>query len=132
MATNLDIITTAYRITSLINENEAPAAEIAAEGLEAMNDLLAAWNKKGIELGYFPQTNLAATSPLQDADLRGVKYGLAVELAGRKSITLKDETRFVAKDSLNDLAKGTAEMMENSFDHLPLGRRRRGFNITNG
>lgn len=131
MATNLDIITTAYRITNLINENEPPSSEIAAEGLEAMNDLLAAWDVTGIELGYFPQTNLAATSPLQDSDLMGVKYNLAVVLAGRKSIPLSGETLAVASAALKLLSKTTVEMFENSFDHMPSGRQRT-FNITDG
>lgn len=131
MATNLDIITTAYRITGLLNENEAPSSELAAEGLEAMNDLLAAWDADGVELGYFPQTNLAATSPLKDSDLMGVKYSLAVVLAGRKNIPLSNETLAVATAARKMLFKSTTEMFENSFDHMPSGRRRT-FNITNG
>lgn len=119
MATNLDIITTALRILNIINENEAASSELAAEGLEAMNDLLAAWQKSGIELGYFPQTNLAGTSPLEDCNLRGVKYNLAVELAGRKGAPITEATIFVARDSKEDLDKGTAEIIENAFDHLP-------------
>ena len=123
MATNLDIITTAFRILNVTNENEPISSELAAEGLEAMNDLLAAWEKTGIELGYFPQTNLAGISPLEDSDLRGVKYNLAVELAGRKGSPITEATIFVARDSKEDLSKGTAEIIENSFDHLPVSGR---------
>lgn len=123
MATNLDIITTAIRILNIIDENQPPSSELAAEGLEAMNDLLAAWEKTGIELGYFPQTNLAAISPIEDADLRGVKFNLAIEIAGRKNVTPSLATIVVAKDAKDDLEKGTSEIVENSFDHLPSSRR---------
>lgn len=124
MATNLDIITTALRIVNIIDENQPPPSELAAEGLESMNDLLADWEADGIELGYFPQTNLAATSPLEDKDLRGVKYNLALELAGRKSVaTISPATIAIAAVAKDRLEKGTSEMFENSFDHLPSSRR---------
>ena len=124
MATNLDIITEALRITNIINETEPASSELAADGLTAMNDLLADWEADGVELGYFPQTNLATTSPLEDQDLRGVKYNLAIEIAARHNIPLTDSTIFVAQKSFARLSKGTSEIIENSFDHLPLSRRR--------
>ena len=123
MATNLDIITTALGMLNVINENEAPSSELAAKGLEAMNDLLSEWQEAGIELGYFPQTNLAATSPLEDFHLRGVKSNLAVELAAQIPAPVPDATARVAQDSKEKLSKGTAEVVENSFDHLPISRR---------
>ena len=124
MATNLDIITTALGMLNVINENEAPSSELAAKGLEAMNELLADWQEAGIELGYFPQTNLAATSPLEDFHLRGVKANLAVELASRIPALVPDATAFVAQDSKENLTKSTAEIIENSFDHLPRSAQR--------
>ena len=124
MATNLDIITAALGMLNVINENEAPSSELAAKGLLAMNRLLSAWEKSGIELGYFPQTNLAATSPLEDSDLRGVESNLAVELAARIPAPVPSATAVVAKDSKEDLNKSTAEIVENSFDHLPRSAQR--------
>ena len=123
MATNLDIITTALRIINIINETEAAPSELASEGLEAMNDMLADWEVDGIELGYFPQTNLAATSPLEAKDRRGVKYNLGIEIAGRKNFPISEATIFVAKKSKARLEKGTSEVIENSFSHMPSGRR---------
>lgn len=124
MATNLDIITTSLRIINFINENEAPSSELAAEGLEAMNDMLADWEEDGIELGYFPQTLLAGTSPVEDKNLRGVKYNLGIELAGRKNFPVSQATIHVAQKSKTRLEKGTTEVMESSFDHLPTSRQR--------
>ena len=129
MATNLDIITTALRIVNIIDENQPPSSELAAEALESMNDLLADWEADGIELGYFPQTNLAATSPLEDKDLRGIKYNLAMELAGRKNVAISPATIAIASVAKGRLEKGTTEIIENSFDHLP--RSRRTFDINN-
>lgn len=131
MTTNLDIITTAFRITNIINENEAPSSELAAEGLEAMNDLLDDWEADGIELGYFPQTNLAGLTPLENKDLRGVKYNLAVELAGRKSVPMIQETKDIARDGKRRLSKGAIEVVENSFSHMPGGRHAH-YNINTG
>lgn len=129
MATNLDIITTALRIVNIIDENQPPSSELAAEGLESMNDLLADWDTDGIELGYFPQTVLANTSPLEDKDLRAIKYNLAMELAGRKNVAISPATLAIASAAKERLEKGTTEIIENSFDHLPSSRR--VFDISN-
>jgi hypothetical protein len=119
MATNLDIITSALRILNVINENEAPSSDLAAVGLEAMNDMLADWNADGIELGYFPQTVLAGISPLEDQDLRGVKYNLAVEIAGHIAAPVSEATAFVAEQGYSRLSKGTTEEIVSDLDHLP-------------
>lgn len=129
MATNRDIITTALRIINIIDENQPATSELAAEGLEAMNDLLADWDADGIELGYFPQTNLSATSPLEDKDLRAIKYNLALEIAGRKNTAISPANIAIASVAKERLEKGTTEIFENSFDHLPSTRR--VFDISN-
>lgn len=124
MATNLDVITRALRIANIIREGEVPPAATSEEGLEALNDMMADWEANGIELGYFPQTSLSATIPVEDKDLRGIKYNLALEITASLATQLTSTAVDIATESKARLEKGTVELFENSFEHLPGSRRR--------
>ncbi len=75
---NSDIVTGAARKMNLVDTSSAPAAEDAQALLTLLNDLLAEWRGNGTDLGWYTQTNLAATAPLDDADVRVVKLALAM------------------------------------------------------
>lgn len=121
MATNLEIITDALRLLNVINNIQAPTSEQSSQGLTALNDMLADWQEDGIELGYYPQTSLAATIPVQDQYLRGIKYNLAEELSTSYGTELLPKAQQIAAKSYARLAKETLEVVESSMDHLPSG-----------
>lgn len=73
-----DIITGAARKMNLVDQSSAPSAEDSQALLALLNDLLAEWRGNGTDLGWFTQTNPAATAPLDDTDVRVVKLGLAM------------------------------------------------------
>lgn len=87
---NLQVITDAYRIVNIVDENEAPTANQANLALSVMNDMLANEAADGLRLGYFPQTSLQANCPLRDQDFYAVKLMLAKKLAIRFGIEIKD------------------------------------------
>lgn len=121
MASNLEVITDALRIINVINNIQAPKAEQSSQGLTALNDMLADWQEDGIELGYYPQTSLAAAIPVQDQYLRGIKYNLAEELSIHYGTELLPTAKKIAANSYARLAKDTLEVVESSMDHLPSG-----------
>lgn len=127
MATNLDVVTAAYRIANLVNEIAVLSSSQSTQGLSKLNDMLADWEEDGIELGYYPQTVISATIPIADQYLRGVKHNLAAEIDGA---VLRPREEKIARDTYARLANATLEVFENSFDHMPMGRSR--FNINNG
>lgn len=131
MATNLDVITDALRLANVINERETPSSTKGETGLTLLNDMMSDWEQDGIELGYFPQTLLSDTIPIEDANLRGVKYNLARVVAGYYAFDLPFETARIAELTFARLEKATTEVVETDFGHMPLGRNR-SFNITNG
>lgn len=126
MATNLTVITAAYRIANLTNEIQTLNASQSSQGLDKLNDMLSDWEEDGIELGYYPQTVLSATIPIQDNHLRGVKHNLAAELDGAFLRTREEK---IARDTYARLSRGTLEVTESSFDHMP---RKWRYNINNG
>ena len=82
MATNLDIITDAYRMVNVIPMTATPDSELGSTALRRLNDMLATWEQDGIDLGWFPQTDQAAEAPLDDRAIEGVKANLAMILVG--------------------------------------------------
>lgn len=87
-ATNLELATYALLKVNVIDENSSPSAEQGATALNVLNDLMANMSADGVKLGWYPQTNLAATSPLQNQDIGPIKYMLAAALAAHYGITL--------------------------------------------
>lgn len=121
MATNLDVITAAYQLANIINEREILSATRSVSGLTLMNDMFSDWEEDGIELGYYPQTSLAGTIPIEDNKLRGVKYNLARGIAGFNGVDTPPETMRIAELTFARLEKGTTEVVETDFSHMPTG-----------
>lgn len=120
-STNRDLITSALRKLNVIDENEAPSAEQGVQGLETLNDMMADMAKDGIRLGWYPQTSLAATAPIADENIRGVKYCLTVELGGEYDITVPQYVLNTAANAYARLAKGAQRYFESDMTMLPLG-----------
>ena len=121
MATNLDVITSSLRLLNVINSIQVPTAEQDAQGLTILNDMMADWEQDGIELGYYPQTASSDTIPVLDQYLRGIKYNLAFEMAPFFGTSLTQEALAIAQETKDRLVKGTVEVVDSSFGHMPAG-----------
>jgi len=126
-ATNLDLITSALRKLNVIDETEAPSAEQGVQGLAAVNDMMADMYADGIRLGWFPQTDLSATAPIADENIRGVKYLLTVELGGEYDLQVPQYVLTTAANAYARLAKGSQQYFEASMDGLPMGDAQYGW-----
>ncbi len=81
MQTVRDIITDAYAIAGIVALGVTPKAKEMSFGLQALKDMLAAWAIEGLDIEAGALT-LDTTPTFDDAYLKGVKYNLAVDLAG--------------------------------------------------
>lgn len=123
MAANIDIIREALTLANIINEREVPTDRQGEYGLTLLNDMMSDWQEDGIELGYFPQTLVDATFPVEDKHFRGVKYNLARAVAGFNGVISPEETIRIANLTFDRLEKATTEVVDTSFKHMPTGRR---------
>jgi hypothetical protein len=82
VASNLDVITDAYRMGNVIPMTQAPGSELGQAALRHLNDMLATWASDGIDLGWFPQTELADDAPVDDGVIAALKANLALILVG--------------------------------------------------
>lgn len=70
------IINEAYTKLGIVADGRAPSPTQSATGLTILNDNLLTQQRDGWQLGWFTQTNLAATAPLRDEDIGDVKLCL--------------------------------------------------------
>lgn len=113
---NSDLITGAARKMNLVDQSSAPSAEDAQALLALLNDMLAEWRGNGTDLGWFTQTNLAATAPLDDMDVRVVKLGLAMAGCSEFGITPPATLPGEFEDSYNQLRKRYLAYVESASD----------------
>lgn len=75
-----EIINRTLKLISVLEEGGTPSSEQQTDALNALNDMLNEWQDKGISVGL---GDLALTDdfPVDESDLRAVRYNLAVEIA---------------------------------------------------
>lgn len=121
-ATNLDIITSSYRILTVIDEITPPSAEQAQTALTVLNDMLADYDIVGLRLGWYPQTNLVDQAPLDPFNVRAVKYLLARDLALHFGIPLTPDMKAVMDEVYDALSKRCLEYFESDLTGLPFAQ----------
>ena len=120
MATNQEIITFAYQKIGVIDENSSPTAEQLQTALIVLNDYLLNQAADGMRLGWFTQTNVAATAPLRPEDVHGVKMLLAKQLAAHYGIKIDDPILLKEMDvAETQLTKRSLRYSEADFTELP-------------
>lgn len=118
----LEIITSAYRQLTMLDELGVPTAEQSAVGLEVLNDMLTNMDIDGIRLGWYPQTVVTAVAPLQDYDVRNVKVLLASDLAAHYGITVPEDLKPKIELAAKQLAKRSIKYIEADLTGLPFSQ----------
>jgi hypothetical protein len=118
-ATNLELVTYACLKCNIIDETQSPSAEQGVTALNVLNDAMASAAADGVQLGWFPQTNLAANSPLQAKDVGPVKYLLAGALAAHYGITLPPMLITEIGNAGTRLVKRALKYSEADLSELP-------------
>jgi hypothetical protein len=118
-ATNLELVTYAMLKINIFDENSAPSPEQGVTALNVLNDMMADMSKDGIKLGWYPQTSLAATSPLQNEDIGPVKLLLCSMLAAHYGITLGELLLAEVGKAYTRLAKTALKYSEADLSELP-------------
>jgi hypothetical protein len=119
--TNNELITSAFRLAGVLDEVQALSAEQAANGLQFMNDLFLAWDGNGVDIGYFPQDDVADDTPIYADALMAARYGLALMVAAEYGtqpsafvIALADSSYYrLLRDSIVDKQRAV------DMSHLP-------------
>jgi len=84
------IITEAFQTIGVVADGRQPTNTQSQVALTVLNDRIMSQQPDGWRLGWFPQTNVAATAPLRDEDIGEVKLCLAAWLAPKYGVTIPE------------------------------------------
>jgi hypothetical protein len=118
-ATNLELCQYAGLKLNIIDENSSLSPEQGVTALNVLNDMLASMSADGIKLNWYPQTNMAAISPLRNQDVGPVKLLLAAALAAHYGITLGPLLIAEIEGAYTRLMKSALRYSEADLSELP-------------
>jgi hypothetical protein len=123
MSTNAEILGDAHKEINVIGETDSLSAEQGSYGLRVMNDLIESWTMRGINLGYFAQTDTTATCPIPAWAKMGVISSIAIAMAPNYGATVSIELRQKAEDGYQAISRQAALEKIQPLDdrHLPWG-----------
>jgi tail accessory factor len=132
MATNAELIQSALRLIGVLDEIQAVSAEQGENGLVTMNDLFMEWDADGIDIGFFPQTDLTAESPIYVDAQMVAKYNLAIVLSQEYGTDPKPAVVAVAVRGYDRLVRDAAIAKQEEADMSHLQGVWPTFDIENG
>jgi hypothetical protein len=100
MATGTEVIYKALRLIGAKAQGQTPSAEIVANYLETLNDMLLRWEASGISMGFSPLSDASSTLPIPDPALLAAKYNLAILMAPELGREVAPEVVAIAESSL--------------------------------
>lgn len=118
-ATNLELLQYALLKCNVIDETQVPSAEQGVTALNVLNDMMASMSADGVKIGWYPQTNIANVSPLQNQDVGPIKYLLCAALAAHYGIPLGPELVAQIGAAGIRLAKTSLRYSEADLSELP-------------
>ena len=118
-ATNLEILQYALLKLNVIDENSSPSAEQGITGLNVLNDTMASAAADGIHIGWYPQTSLAAVSPLQNQDIGPIKLVLTSALAAHYGLQIGEVLMAQIGAAVTRLQKSALKYSEADLSEVP-------------
>jgi hypothetical protein len=118
--TILDIITSAYRLNTVIDEVTPPSAEQGQAALVLINDMMANMQADlTASLGWYPQTDITSRAPLQDQDVMAIKFLLAVHIALNFGIKIEEDLAGASNKAYTALVKRYINYVDSDLTGLP-------------
>ena len=124
--TNAELIRDSLSLITVLGEGQSATPEQSAHALQVLNHLMSDWEADGVDLNYYPQTELSDETPVPDNAIAGVKGFLAAALAPYYGKQLPPE--FVAMNGkfYNRLIRESVrDSMVEMIPKLPLGTGQR-------
>jgi hypothetical protein len=120
--TVLNLLTSAFRQLTMIDEVGAPSAEQTAVGLEVLNDMMLNMEMDGLHFGWYPQSSATNIAPLQDTDVRNIKVMLAKELATHYGIEIQPTLAKKIDEVDEQNSKRSVRYVETDLTGLPFSQ----------
>lgn len=119
-----DLVTRALQLAGIVGMGRAPSAAEMNDGISTLNEMLEAWALDGMALGL--NTLVQTDEDMIDAAfVKGIRYSLAVELAGSHGILNELPANVIATaDSEQELIRASLADIDNlRCDNALIGRK---------
>lgn len=116
-----DVVRDALQLLNIITEIDSPSAEQGQHGLRVLNDMMAHWLERGLDVEYVPSEDLTAEIDVERSALRAIKYGLAVELGQHYRGTLTPDIAVTADQAWDILKRNRITIEPLDMSHVTRG-----------
>ena len=86
-----------------------------------MNDLFLEWDANGIDIGFYPQSDIQAESPVYADAMLAAKYGLALLLCAGFGVAPKPIIAQIASSSYNRIQRDAQVAKQGGVNMTTLG-----------
>ena len=123
MATNQQIIDRALYELGFHEGGASADATDSGDALNALNDMMAEWRERSMDLNWFVQDTLSDTTPIPEWAQSGVISNLAVECSAVFNIALSQATALKADRGRRTIGNTMiSQTLDNAdMSHLPYG-----------
>ncbi len=126
------IIADALLAINVLREGETPTAEMQAQAIRRLNQMMATWEADGRNLGYIPIGTVTDTLTVPDASLMGIYSSLAIVLAPSFGASVSPELVAIQEKGMAVIDKITAKEVIAGLDLQTPADRGDSFNISTG
>ena len=119
-----DLVTRALQLAGVVGMNRAPSAAEMNDGIDTLNEMLNAWALDGMDL-RLGELFQGDSDLLDPAFVKGIRYSLAVELAGAHGI-LKELPKTIvagAESEQDKIRAALADVNNMRCDNALIGRK---------
>lgn len=133
MPTNTSLITDALKAAAIIADGQTTSASELADGLTALNRMMAVWKEENKDIGFFPQDTASDDCPIPKWAEEAVQDNLTVRLCKIYRVPVSPEIAmsasngddFITKMVINENLEGA------NMNNMPASSNVRG-SILNG
>lgn len=126
------VIADAFLGVNVIRDGETPTAEMQAQAIRRLNQMMAVWEADGRNLGYIPIGTVTDTLTVPDGALMGIYSSLAILLAPSFGASVSPELVAIQEKGMAVIDKITAKEVIAGLDLQTPSARGESFNISTG
>lgn len=126
MTTAAELTRSALRLIKVASEMSPPSADQERGGLQALKDMISAWEVEGINIGVYPPTRLDEDLQEPEWAASAIKYVLAEQLAATYERELSSNVLKLIVSAHEQLQMGSSvEHPSQHQSNMPLGQGNR-------
>jgi hypothetical protein len=123
------VIADALVAINVIRDGQTPSAEMQAQAIRRLNQLMAVWEAEGRNLGYIPVGTATAILTVPDAAIMGIYSSLAILLAPSFGASVSQELVVINDRGMAIIDKITAKDVRAQLDLHQSADRCAAYNI---